>query len=655
MDSSLITAYLRWAFIRAALARGWWLTTAVYLVTVADLSPAQLVLIGVFQGLTVVLAEVPAGVLADTISRRLALVVGHVVMGTGMALTGFVTEYPLIVVSQCLWGLGWAISSGADVAWITDELDRPDVIDRVLTAQGRYDLLGNPTGIILLGALGWATDLSVAIVAGGVGMIGLGVMIVARWPESYQPATGPVRRWATTVGTFRQGAATAPRDRVVALVLLATLLVNGGDQGFGRLFERHVLDLGLPTSTDPIVWFAAIGVLAAVLGSITLFWVEARIDGRRVATGAYVAACATAAIGLILFAHAPNVESAIASALLVKGTGFPVVRVAATILVNRRTTSQVRATVHSLLSQAENLGEIVFGLLLAAVAASWSPTITLVGAALLVAAAGITVSRASDPGEHETRTPRQRRSPDLIFSHPRLAAIYDAVDGDRSDLDHYIELVDELGATSVLDVGCGTGEFACRLAEQGTLVTGLDPAAASIAVARQKPQADGVRWIKASAVDAPRLEVDVITMTGNVAQVFLTDEEWTSVLMAAWHALRPGGHLVFETRIPDRRAWETWTEQSTRRRLDIDGTGQVETWTELISVSLPLVSFRHMFRFRSDGATLTSDSTLRFRTRTEVISDLEAVGFVTHDVRDAPDRPGLEWVFIARRPSESSV
>lgn len=121
MDSSLTIAYLRWAFIRATLARGWWLTTAVYLVTVADLSPAQLVLIGVFQGLTVVVAEVPAGVLADTVSRRLALVVAHVVMGAGMALTGFVTDYSLIVLSQCLWGLGWAISSGADVAWITED------------------------------------------------------------------------------------------------------------------------------------------------------------------------------------------------------------------------------------------------------------------------------------------------------------------------------------------------------------------------------------------------------------------------------------------------------------------------------------------------------------------------------------------------------
>src|SRR4051812_47817070 len=163
MEPVLARAFVRWAFIRAALARGWWLTTALYLVVVADLSPAQLVLIGVFQGLTVVIAEIPAGVIADAVSRRLALVIAHVVMGTGMALTGFVTNYWMIVVAQCLWGLGWAISSGADVAWITDELDRVDLIDRVLVAQGRYDLVGTAVGIVAFGLLAWATALSTAI------------------------------------------------------------------------------------------------------------------------------------------------------------------------------------------------------------------------------------------------------------------------------------------------------------------------------------------------------------------------------------------------------------------------------------------------------------------------------------------------------------
>jgi 2-polyprenyl-3-methyl-5-hydroxy-6-metoxy-1,4-benzoquinol methylase len=76
---------------------------------------------------------------------------------------------------------------------------------------------------------------------------------------------------------------------------------------------------------------------------------------------------------------------------------------------------------------------------------------------------------------------------DALFEHPRLAAVYDALDPDRSDLDAYALIVTELGAGLVLDLGCGTGTFALMLAERGVAVVGLDPAAASLDVARGKP------------------------------------------------------------------------------------------------------------------------------------------------------------------------
>lgn len=144
---------------------------------------------------------------------------------------------------------------------------------------------------------------------------------------------------------------------------------------------------------------------------------------------------------------------------------------------------------------------------------------------------------------------------DALFAEPRLAEVYDPLDADRSDLDVYAALVDELGARSVLDVGCGTGTFACLLAERGKEVTGVDPAAASLAVARGKPGADRVRWLIGDATTLPPLQVDLVTMTGNVAQVFLTDEGWASTLRGARSALRPGGWLVFEVRDPARGAW----------------------------------------------------------------------------------------------------
>ena len=82
---------------------------------------------------------------------------------------------------------------------------------------------------------------------------------------------------------------------------------------------------------------------------------------------------------------------------------------------------------------------------------------------------------------------------------------------------------------------------------------------------------------------------------------------------------------------------------------EIPGIGAVEYWVELIEVSGPLVTFRQIYVFAADEQVLTSDSTLRFREREEVERDLVAHGYVVEEVRDAPDRPGREFVFLARR------
>jgi SAM-dependent methyltransferase len=65
--------------------------------------------------------------------------------------------------------------------------------------------------------------------------------------------------------------------------------------------------------------------------------------------------------------------------------------------------------------------------------------------------------------------------PDNVYDDPRLAAIYDPLDPDRSDLDAYLAILTKLGAGSVLDVGCGTGTFAALLADRGLRVFGVDP------------------------------------------------------------------------------------------------------------------------------------------------------------------------------------
>ena len=91
---------------------------------------------------------------------------------------------------------------------------------------------------------------------------------------------------------------------------------------------------------------------------------------------------------------------------------------------------------------------------------TWSPMVSECGPTV------VPRKRVTDPARAMLGSSRRsvRLMPDAIFADPCLAAIYDDIDGDRSDLGHYEAIVEELGARRVLDVGCGTGTFACRLA-----------------------------------------------------------------------------------------------------------------------------------------------------------------------------------------------
>ncbi|MHA7986096.1 class I SAM-dependent methyltransferase [Rathayibacter sp. CAU 1779] len=238
--------------------------------------------------------------------------------------------------------------------------------------------------------------------------------------------------------------------------------------------------------------------------------------------------------------------------------------------------------------------------------------------------------------------------PDALFDDARFARLYDPLDPDRTDLDAYAAIAREFDAQTVIDVGCGTGTFACMLAAQGLTVIGVDPALASLDVARTKPHAERITWIHGDATDLPGSSGDIAFMTGNVAQVFLTDEDWDATLRAIRSALRPSGRLVFETRDPDREAWRDWVRDRTYVDTIVEGVGRVRTWTDLVETQAPFVTFQNTL-ILPDGETLHSTSTLRFRRREEVESSLAAAGFAVDEVREAPDRPGREFVFVARR------
>ena len=279
----ITTTFLRWTFSRAIFHRGYVLTSGLYFVLDAHLSGYQLLVLATIMSITLVLSDVPLGVWSDVFSRKWPLVIGHGFLAAGMVMTGLVTAFPLLVVTQVLWGLGWAFSTGADVAWVTDEFNKPGLIARVLTARARWDLMGGAIGMIAFGLLGWSVGLGRAIVVSGVAMALVGVYVAIGFVEDNFTRAN-VQKWKNSVVILQRGLSLSRRDNEVLVVLVATLIINGAAM-ISWVFPRQLIDQGFPS--NPILWYTALGILSLGVGILALHVVEARIEGLGVARRTY--------------------------------------------------------------------------------------------------------------------------------------------------------------------------------------------------------------------------------------------------------------------------------------------------------------------------------------------------------------------------------
>jgi SAM-dependent methyltransferase len=228
------------------------------------------------------------------------------------------------------------------------------------------------------------------------------------------------------------------------------------------------------------------------------------------------------------------------------------------------------------------------------------------------------------------------------FTDPRLVAVYDALNSyaPGTQPDFYLRTARECGARSVVEVGCGTGLITRLLLAEGYDVTGIDPSAAMLDVARARPGAERARWIHGNVGALDVTGVDFAFMAGHVAQFFVSDESWRAALHVLRGALRPGGHLAFESRNPAARGWETWGDRTT---IVDPVAGPVERWGEVHDVSGDVVSGRMHVRFLRDGDELVVDGPqLRFRSVDELRLTLDEAGFVVVQTYGDWDRSPLD-------------
>jgi MFS transporter, DHA3 family, tetracycline resistance protein len=368
-----------------------WVVTAVYLVQQLHLSPLQLVLMGTAMEGAVFLSEFPTGVVADTYSRRLSLIIGYLGMGLAWMLVGTFSTAWVIIALWAIWGIAYTFTSGAWQAWLTDEVGVEEA-SRLFLIGSRLRYVGAFIGLIWQVAIGVGWSLRAGVISGGAVTVLCGLLCILAMPETgfrrkprEERGSAIAEMRSTAVGGIRFAWA-AP---VILLLVGVELFMGMSSEAFDRLKEAHFLrDVGLPAigSLNPVVWFAIFWVVGMILGFVATTFLIRRFakHGRRVVTSGLFTLTLMEMAAMLVFALTGSTWLAIAAILGVffaRDLQGPLY----TIWLNEQITdSSVRATVLSISGQANAIGQAVGGPVLGGIGNVWG-----IGTALATGAAAI--------------------------------------------------------------------------------------------------------------------------------------------------------------------------------------------------------------------------------------------------------------------------
>ncbi len=364
-------------------------TLTMYYVTTIRMNPLQLVLVGTVLEGTYFLFEVPTGIVADTVSRRLSVIIGVLVVGGAFMLEGALPLFTGILLAEGIRGVGETFLSGATDAWLADEVGEEQV-GRIYIRSGQINRLVSLVGIAASVGLASIRLNLPALVGGGL-CVALGFVLILAMPEhGFRPMARDERTTWQMLGSTLRASVQAIRGSGLLPVLLAVSLFAGAaSEGFDRLWEAHlVLDLRLPGLGifQPVVWFGIISTAGQVLSLLATEVLRPRLEAtsanpRRLMWSLLLLDGITM-VCVIVFGLAGRLGLALA-VVLVKGVADSLSQPLHDTWLIQNTESRTRATVLSMIGQANSLGQVAGGPGVGAVGmASMRTAIVLAGALL---------------------------------------------------------------------------------------------------------------------------------------------------------------------------------------------------------------------------------------------------------------------------------
>lgn len=373
---------------------------AVYRINAAGLTALDLVLVGTAHELTIFVLEIPTGVIADMVSRRTSVILGYLVTGLAFILEGTFPIFWVILGANMLWALGTTLVSGADIAWITDEVGEEKV--RVLYVRGsQFQMIGGVLGIVTSVVLG-KVSLGLPLVVAGALFLALGLVLLSGMPETgFQPLS-PAEQAdrGTTFGGVLTGGVKAFRARPdLAFIFGITALLGMAIEGYDRLWEFHLItNIRFPLigALDTVTWFGIITASGLALGAVANEAV-----GRGLTSGTHHGSLRSLLLlnGLLVLGLA---TFALATSFGVALGGYLTIAVLRALIapvylswINRGLSPRTRATVNSIGNQFDAMGQIVGGPILGVVAKLYSVRAALLGSAVTQASAALLFLRAA--------------------------------------------------------------------------------------------------------------------------------------------------------------------------------------------------------------------------------------------------------------------
>ncbi len=374
----------------------------VYYATTVDLNALQLVLIGTVLETTAFLCEVPTGIVADLYSRKLSIIIGHVLIGVGFMVSA-VPDFGVILLSQVIWGLGWTFTSGATGAWITDEVGEAQV-GPLFMRGSQAGSIGGLVGVLAGTALA-TFGLHVPLFAGGALNVGLALLLLAIMPETgFRPTPRAARNtFGHMAATFREGLRAVRGRQVLVLLISVSFFWGMASEGYDRLWQKLLVDnFTLPAigTLDPVTWFGAFSIAGALISIGATELLHRRIDttnGRALARALLLISVGLIA-SLLMFALAGSFPLAVAALLLVgmfRSLNGPLFDT----WVNQQIDSRVRATVLSMMSQVDAVGQIAGGPVVGFIGLRGSVRAAVVTASLLMSPILLLYGRALRRGQ----------------------------------------------------------------------------------------------------------------------------------------------------------------------------------------------------------------------------------------------------------------